>query len=345
MKFEPSDILNDKYKFDLIKLRVHNKVKYSIVSHLFLKQSITGYKFIHIAYIIISSIGLLILSNEFIPQEKQKYFSNYIREITIFSFAKRLKITHSTYLIICAIIFIICLIRLIAMIYFSYKSNSMDPFNNFKNKKSVIIRILNHIVYVLFSFIIEFLSFIFYIEMFPNKFIIKKDSNVAQSVQIIFLVLNSILIIIYNLNNYYFVKLIDRPLYESTYPIKFKFAFSKIILILILQNFSLIHPLKYYFKDKINKILCIVYFSIITLILLSAYLIEINTYNIDNFINSIISFIGEFCFVSVLIEVLIYVLDIKCHSFKELFFFVLIKLLLSFCLFFCLNKIYYKIII
>ena len=343
MKFEPSDILNDEYKFDLIKLRVHNKVKYSIVSHLFLKQSITSYKFIHIAYIIISSIGLLILSNEFIPQEKQEYFSNYIREITIFSFAKRLKITHSTYLIICAIIFIICLFRLIYMIYFSYQSNSMDPFNNFKNKKNFLTRILNHIVYVFFSFIIEFLSFIFYIEIFPNKFIIKKDSNVDESLQIIFLVLNSILIVIYNLNNYYFVKLIDRPLCQQNYPIKFKFTFSKIILLMILQNFSLIHPLKYYFKDKINKILCLVYFGIILLFLISAYLIEINTYNIDNLINSIISFIGEFCFVSVLIEILIYALDIKCYSFKEIFFFTLIKVILSFCLFFALKKIYYKI--
>ena len=174
MKFETSDILNDEYKFELIKLRMHRKVKYNIVSQLFLKQSITNYKFIHIAYIILSSIGLLILSNEFMPREEQQFFSNYIREITIYSFTKRLKITHSTYLIICAIIFLICIYRLISMLYFSYQSNRTDPFDSFKNNKSFIVRILNHIVYVLFSYIIEFLSFIFYIEIFPNKFITLK---------------------------------------------------------------------------------------------------------------------------------------------------------------------------
>ena len=125
------------------------------------------------------------------PREEQQFFSNYIGEITIYSFTKRLKITHSTYLIICAIIFLICIYRLISVLYFSYQSNRTDPFDSFKNNKSFIVRILNHIVYVLFSYIIEFLSFIFYIEIFPNKFIIKKDSNVDESLQIVFLVLNS----------------------------------------------------------------------------------------------------------------------------------------------------------
>ena len=343
MKFEPSDILNDEYKFDLIKLGMHKKIKYNIVSHLFLKQSITGLKFIHIFFIIISSIGILILSNEFIPREKHEYLSSYLREITIFSFTKRLKMTHSTYLIICAIIFVICAFRLIFMINFYYQSNQKDPFSSFKNKKSFIIRILNHIVYVFFSYIIEFLSFIFYIEIFPNKFIIKKDANVHKSLQIIFLVLNSILIIAYNINNHYFVKLINRPLSQQAYPIKFKFTSSKIIILIILQNFSLFHPLRYYFEEKISKILCIVYFSIIALFLICVYFIEINTYNMDNLINSIISFIGEFCFVSVLIETLIYGLDIKCHTFKEIFFFILIKLIMSLCLYFGLKKIYFKI--
>ena len=345
MKFETSDILNDEYKFELIKLRMHRKVKYNIVSQLFLKQSITNYKFIHIAYIILSSIGLLILSNEFMPREEQQFFSNYIGEITIYSFTKRLKITHSTYLIICAIIFLICIYRLISMLYFSYQSNRTDPFDSFKNNKSFIVRILNHIVYVLFSYIIEFLSFIFYIEIFPNKFIIKKDSNVDESFQIVFLVLNSIFIITYNINNYYFVKLIDRPLSPKTYPIKFRFAHAKVIILMLMQNFGMIHPLKYYIKETICKILCIVYFGIIALFLIIIYFMEINTYNIGNLINSIISFLGEFCFVSVLIEILIYVLDIKCYTFRELLYFVFIKVILSLCLYFCLKKIYYKIMV
>ena len=64
MKLEISDLLNEDNKFELITLRIHKKIKHRIISYLFLKQSMTSYKFIHILYIIISSISLIILSNE-----------------------------------------------------------------------------------------------------------------------------------------------------------------------------------------------------------------------------------------------------------------------------------------
>ena len=63
----------------------------------------------------------------------------------------------------------------------------------------------------------------------------------------------------------------------------------------------------------------------------------------DNLINSLVSFIGEFCFVSIIIEIIIYALDIRDLNTRELLFFMLIKLIFSFCLFFGLNKIYDKI--
>ena len=106
---------------------------------------------------------------------------------------------------------------------------------------------------------------------------------------------------------------------------------------------SLIHPLECYLENKINRIWCIVYSILIIILLISLYFSQINTYNYDNIINSIISFIGEFSFVSVLIEALIYVLDISYHTTKELLFFFLIKLIFSFCLFIGLNKLYHKI--
>ena len=343
MRLEISDLLNEDYKYDLIALRMHGKVKHRIIPYLFLKQTITGYKFIHIIYILISSISLLILSNEFIPSDNRKYFSHYFREITFYSLTKRLKISHSTYLIICLVIFVICSFRIIMLIVFFNKSNELVSFSSLKRQKSYVLNVLNHIVYVLFSFIIEFLSFIFYIEIFPETFIIKKDSNVSQIIQIIIFLLNVIMIIVYNLYNYFCIKLINRPLSPDTYPIKTKFPFSKLILFIIVQNLSLIHPLECFLEKKINDIWCIVYSVLIIILLISLYFSQINSYNIDNIINSIISFVGEFCFVSIIIEIIIYVLDIRYYSTKELLFFLLIKLIFSLCLFFGLNKIYDKI--
>jgi hypothetical protein len=192
---------------------------------------------------------------------------------------------------------------------------------------------------------IEFLSFIFYIEIFPETFIIKKDSSVSQVFQIVFFILNAIMIINYNIFNYFCIRLINRPLSQDNYPIKEKFSSGKIILLIITQNLSLLHPLECYLEKKINNIWCIVYAVLILILLVSLYFIQINSYNIDNIINSLISFIGEFCFVSIVIEIIIYALDIKYYSTKELIFFLLIKIIFSFCLFFGLNKIYDKIMI
>ena len=345
MKFETHDLLNDEYKFDLIKLRMHQKVKYNVIFSLFLKYSVTSYKFVHIVFILISSMGLLILSNEFIPIEKQIYFSKYLREITIFSFVDKVKMSHSNYLIICGIIFIIHIYRLIFMFNLSYKTKIIDPFNPVKKQKSIIIRILNHLTYILFSFIIEFLSFVIYIEIFPDKFIIKKDSKINQSIQIIFLILNSIMIISYNANNHFLISLTNRPLSERDYPIKFKFSPLKIIILTIFQNFILIHPLQGYLNKKIHKILSIVFFIVIAAFLLLAYFIQINSYNLNNLINSLVSFIGEFCFVSIIIETIIYALDIRYRTNKELICFIFVKLLFSSCLHFCLDKMHYRLML
>ena len=343
MKFEASDLLNEEYNLDFIKLRIHNKIKHKIVSYLYLKQAISHYSFVHIIFIVLSSVSLLILSNEFIPQEDNKYFSYYFRELTAYSLTKRLKISHSDYLIICAVLFVICIIRLIVMANFIIKCNEIDPFHSFKNHKSNLARIVNEIVYVLFSYIIEFLSFIFYIEIFPNDFIIKKNSNINQILQIIFFILNAFVIVVSNFNNYFNIFLVNRPLTPKSYPIKIKYTFSKIILLIIIQNLSLLHPLECYLGQKANKIWCLVYSVLIIILLLSIYFIQINTYCYDNKINSIVSFIGEFCFVSILIEALIYALDIKNFTTKELVFFLLIKIIFSFCLFIGLNKLYDKI--
>ena len=350
MKIEISDLLNGKYHYDLIKLRVHKKIKIPIVSSLFLKQSILDFKFIHIIYIIISSMSLLILTNDFIYDKNEYlFFSSYLRELTPFSLVKRLKVSHSTYLIICAIIFIICLFRLIYMAIFIKNSNSRDAFSSFnpklKNKRNILIRVLNHIVYIFFSYIIEFLSFIYYIGLFPNEFIIKKDNSISKILHVLFYILNSVLIIVYNINNYIFLKLVNRPLSEPSYPIKYNFSSTKLVILIIFQNLSLVHPLQCYLEQKMNKIWCIVYYLIIFIILISLYFFQINKYNYDNIINSIISFIGEFCFVSISIELIIYILTIRIDNLKELLFFILVKLILSFCLFFGLKKISNKIMI
>ena len=95
-------------------------------------------------------------------------------------------------------------------------------------KERLIFRMLNHIVYIMFSYIIEFLSFIYYIELLPNDFIIRKDSNINEIIHRVILILNSIFIILYNFNNFFFISLVNRPMADRTYQFKMKISKTKL---------------------------------------------------------------------------------------------------------------------
>ena len=209
-------------------------------------------------------------------------------------------------------------------------------------KEGIIFLILNHIAYIIFSYIIEFLSFIYYIELLPNDFIIRKDSNINEIIHRVILILNSIFIIIYNFNNFFFISLVNRPMADKSYHFKMKISNSKLIILIAFQNFSLLHPIQFYLNDNTNRIWCILYSTIIILVLLWLYFISFKSFDYDNILNSLLSFIGEFCFVSIVIEILLFLFSMEYNNYKELLLYTIAKIIISLCLFICLRKIYLK---
>ena len=321
MKYEIWDLLNDKYKYGLTKLRIHKKVNKAIIPILILKLSASDYRIIYALFIIISSMGVLILSNDFIPDYNNNiYFSNWLRYFTTFSLISKLKLTHHGYIIICSIIYIICLIRMIIkgkLIYNIYHYHSTEVY---KLKENTIVRILNNIVFISFSYLIEFFSFIYYIELLPNDFIIKKNPYI-NDFHNFFCVLNGLFIVIYNINNYLFLILANRPYADKSYPLRTLIPSTKLYIFIIFQNFILFHPIQYYLKYDINRIWSIIYSVISLLLLLYTYFINVKLYDYDNFFNSLLSFIGEFCFISIIIEIILYFFSIKHTNNKEIIIF------------------------
>ena len=345
MKYEIIDLLNDKYKYGLTILRVHKKINKGIIPLLLMKITISEYSIIHILFIIISSMPLLILSNDFIPDySKYCYFSNWFRYLTPFSLVSKLKLTHIAYIIICSIMYIVCIIRITSEIHLLHKIYHCHSTESYKLRESNFIRILNHIVLISFSFIVEFLSFIYYIELFPNDFTIKKNRNIKE-IHIVFCVLNAIFIIIYNIHNYLFIFVSNRPSGDKNYPFRMLIPNFKLYIIIICQNFSFIHPLQIYTKGKINKLWCIIYAAIILLFLIWVYFSSFKLYNFDNSLNSILSFIGDFCFVSIVVEIILYLLSINHQKYREVLYFLIIKLILSINLYIFLKSIYHKLMI
>ena len=348
MKYETSDLLNESYKFGLTLLRIHKKASKGIISFLIMKLTINGNIIMHILFIIISSMGLLILSNNFIPDyNKHKYLSNILRLLTPFYITEKLNLSHHSYIIICFLIMIFCIFRYIYLAHFIYKVNHVHINHIYNIKMNVFVIVINHIVYVLFSYIIEFLSYIYYIEILPNNFIIKKDQNITLIMHKIFIIINGILILIYNINNYIFILLINKVAtnYNDSYSVKFKFSQPKFYILIVIQNFSLVHPLQCYIGGKSTKFWYITFNIIPFILLLWLYLISYKLYNYNNIINSILSFIGEYCFISIIIEFIFYIFSINQKNYKELLYVFFIKILVSICIFYCLNMAYRKLMI
>ena len=346
MKYELSDILNDKYKLGLNILRIHKKANKGILNFLIMKKILSQNIFIYLFYIIISSLGLLILCTDFIPDyKKYKYLSSFLRCLTPLSFVERLNISHLAYIIICFIIFIICIFRSFYLFYLLYRANHFHSTEINNIKINILIVILNHIVYIFFSYIIEFLSFIFYIEIFPKDFIIKKEPKINEVIQKIICVLNAIFIIIYNINNYTFILLINLSTENNFLSIRIRIPSWKLYILIGFQNCCLIHPIQCYLGEYTNRIWCIIYNTIIALILLWIYFISVRLYNYYNIINIIISFIGEFCFISLIIEFCFFIFSIRFEDVSELLLFIIIKILINICLYCCLEFIYIKLMI
>ena len=103
MKYEISDLLDDKYKYGLTILRMHGKANKShLLPYIIMKLIICDNIIFLILYIILSSLGFIILSSDFIPDyNKYKYLSTWIRFLTAFSFIEKLNISNYEYIIIC----------------------------------------------------------------------------------------------------------------------------------------------------------------------------------------------------------------------------------------------------
>ena len=144
----------------------------------------------------------------------------YIKGITCYNLVRKLNFSFKKYCLTNGVIFIFFIIRLINYLYYiktirNYKHNFKWPIPN------GFVIIIDHIVFLLFPYIIEYLSFSYYIYFFPTKFIIKLDN--AKKYLIFIIIINTILIIIYSIENY-----IDIICSNKIYTISFFDAYSNI---------------------------------------------------------------------------------------------------------------------
>ena len=348
MKYEVSDIIKNKYIYGLTILRIHKKADKGVIFKMVLKIPIYTYFLVHFLFLIVSSMNTLILCGDFIPNSEGIYLSTWLKKLTPYFIVEKFHITNLSYIIICTFMIILCIIRYLYFLYLIYKTKHYHLTEVYNIKVNFIIVILNHIVYVFFSYIIEFLSFIIYIEVFPDTFIIKKNKSLHSCLNIIFIILNSFFIIIYNSNNYQSIELMNKPDATKNYPFQMRISKIKFFILIFFQNISVFQPLTIYLnnsKSNISKIFNISINIIIIILFIISYFISLKSFNYNNILNKTLSFIGEFGFSSLIFEIILYVLSVDQNNSQKLVLLVLIKLLIAICLNYILEIVYSRLML
>ena len=119
----------------------------------------------------------------------------------------------------------------------------------------------------------------------------------------------------------------------------------KLYLLILLQNISILEPLPLMLKSTQIKLWNLIISIIVIFLFILIYIICIKTFNYDNSLNNVLSFFGEFCFVSLLSEIVLYLFSIKYKNIKSLIFYTFIKIVITICLHYCLKIIYEKIML
>ena len=199
------DINNKKSKYNDILNRLHkyNSVfeRLIIIKKLYMTNSALYYYFC----ILFRFIHLLSFSGDYYNSIKRKKttisFQRFFKKLTLHYLFEKFNISFTNYIIIDIIIIFFAIIEFILLFFYIKRLKKNEYENNWPlpNKFQII---YDHINFLLFPYIIEYLSFSYYIFCFSPKFIIKIYSNKDKFLCILFAVINTFAIIIYNTLNY-----------------------------------------------------------------------------------------------------------------------------------------------
>ena len=343
MKYEFSDVINENYIYGLTLLRMHKKADIGVSSMMIMHICICKNVAVYLALIFIYSFPSLIFCGEFIPDyENNKYLSEIFRYLTPYNYVKKLHLKHSTYIILVIVIILICICRNIYFGNIVYKAQNHLPSEVYNIRPNAFMMALGSIDMVIFPYLIEFLSYIFYIEFFPDDFIIKRDANFSKYFSKAFLFINVILIIYYSKSMVFFLIMVTLPNNIETSQIKIRYPSIKLYALIFLGDMGVFSPLFHLINGNILKIFNIVVAVVILITIIFCYFITIKTYQFKTIIIFVIAFLGEFCLVSLFCELLLYFFSLQPKTNTILIFFTFIKILMTLCFHYLIVNIYNK---
>ena len=309
--------------YDLIRI-VHDKVPSHISFLLMLKLDFTNSIIFYILSYFLRFNGILLLCSDFHSTlekaNNSKSIVKYLNYLTSYYLMKSINITNFIYNIISIVIFILFSYRISIYFFTILKIKRKKKLKEISLSKYQVF--MDHLVFLFYPFLLEFLIQILYSYIFPKTFLFKRDQS--KFLNILVTILNLFLIIGYNINNYFYLILINRPFYDREVPIKYNYSNQKFWIIFFLQNIVLIQNIdKYFYTNKHFTIFSYCYLIIFTLIFLTLFLISLNSFNYSVFTNHFVSIMAAFCFFSLLVE---FGVGILGYTIKSSFTFVTFNL-------------------
>ena len=207
--------------------------------------------------------------------------------------------------------------------------------------------IIEHINFLIFPYIIEYLSFSYYIYFFPNKFIITINNENEKILLIINVIINTILIILYNIDNYLGMicsnKKFTITIFEANSEqkkdkneknnnkfIAYRCSNIELYIVIILQNFILFLTFDNYINKKYKIIFKIIISVLLFLSILILFINKINKYNYLNFINTSINILFFLCFYSIIFDLIIFIIKYRVKKEINQIIYLLFKLFFSY---------------
>ena len=278
-------------------LKYINKDTPSIVPILlFIKADSLQNEIFYFIVIFFRFLGLLIICGNYRYSSSistdHLTISTIFRSICAYGLSKKLHITNLSYIIISIILFVLLL-----MIYILYYTliKAIKNKNNSINLTLLRIQVFFDVIFfILFPYIIEFLSFIFYIEFEGEKFIIKKELN--KVVNIIILALNCISILGFNIQSFFHILSVNNPLDESNNKIKLKYGRNKLLVISLMQNIIIVESLSLYLSNNYLTIYKTILNSMLIIFFIVLYLYSHYNFNYNTKTNYFINILSIFCF-------------------------------------------------
>ena len=323
-------MLEDENKYLKILKQANKQTPSGVFLLLFLKADDFENDIFYLFAIFFRFLGFLIICGNYYDNStinlEHLTISNTFRDLTSYGLIQRIKMTNQVYNIVSIIIFILFLINFLLDFRIFVEVKKRNIFQKIPILKIQIF--LQNLTFLFFPYIIEFLSFIFYIQFFGDKFIIKKSSK--KFINIIIMILNTVLIVTFNIQGFFINISINNPINEKNDKIKLNYSVKKIITISLLQNIIMIECLGLYLNNnnliKYNTTLRV-------LVLLNFIIFFFNSYKSFNYktkTNYLINILSIFCFFSLLFEIILYFLNYIIKSYIALFFYSLLKLIISF---------------